>query len=377
MKKRLLGKNIVVLLMVLILVAAFCNNVSSISVKKNNLLLGRSWSENFDSYTLGQYLDGSPDDGGWKGWENNTAYGAFVSDIYSQSSPHSVEIEDTSDLVHEYNGYTSGKWRYTAWQYIPEDFTGETGFMLLNKYSDAGDNSWSTQLRFSSLTQVVHSDTDGSELPLIIGQWVEIRVDIDIDSDVQKIYYGGDFLVEKSWKDGVTGGGDPNIGAVDLFANSASAIYYDDFSLEEYLSPDLRCSGEIRAEDVTPGSTVTGSFTVENDGDGGSILDWEVSEYPEWGSDWTCTPSSGTGLTPEAGAVTVEVSFTAPSESETEFPGEIKVVNSNDPSDSCNIEVYIITPRIKTANFQLLHTLSECFPNIAQLINHLLGLVYY
>ena len=358
----------------ILFVATISFSVGSISLKKNILPIGKSWSDNFDSYTLGQYLDGTSDDGGWKGWDNDSAFGAFVSDVYSRSSPYSVEIEDTSDLVHEYSGYTFGKWRYTAWQFIPEDHTGETGFMLLNKYSDGGDKSWSTQLRFNSATQVVHSDNDGNELPLISGEWVEIRVDIDIDNDIQKVYYGGDLLVEKSWKDGVTGDGDPNIGAVDLFANAAGPIYYDDMSLDEYTAPNLICSGEIRQEGVAPGATVTGSFTVENGGDPGSELNWEVNETPEWGTDWAFTPASGTGLTPEDGQVTVEVSFIAPPDSETEFTGDIKIINTDDSSDFCKINVYVMTPRYKTLNFPFLQRIFERFPNAFPLLKQILGI---
>jgi len=373
MNKNILLKLLSIGSMILFVVAAFGASVSSISMRKDVLPLDRSWSDDFNSYTLGQYLDGTPDDGEWKGWDNDPTFGAYVSDTYSLSSPHSVEIEDTSDLVHEYIGYTSGKWRYIAWQYIPEDHVGETGFMLLNRYSDGGDNSWSTQLRFNSATNVVHSDNDGNELPLITGEWIEIRIDINIDDDVQKIYYGGDLLVEKSWKDGVTGGGDPNIGAADLFANSAGPIYYDDMSLEEFISPALKCTGEIRQEGIAPGSTVIGSFTVANDGDPGSELNWEVSEYPEWGTDWTFTPASGTGLTPEAGAVTVEISFTAPTDSETEFTGEITIINSDDPSDLCNIDVYVMTPRNRAVNYPLFARILERFPNAFPLIRQLLG----
>ena len=374
MNKKLLSKISVIGLMILFVVSAFGASVSSLSIKKDVLLLGQSWSDNFDSYTLAQYLDGTPDDGEWKGWDNDPTFGAYVSDQYARSSPHSVEIEDQSDLVHEYTGYTSGKWRYTAWQYIPQDFTGESAFILLNKYADGGEYSWSTQLRFNSGTQVVHSDYDGSELPLIMGEWVEIRVDIDIDNDIQMIFYGRDLLIEKSWKDGVTGGGDPNIGAVDLFANSASPIYYDDMSLQEYSAPDLKCTGELRWEDVIPGSVVSGSFTVENAGDSGSELDWEVSEYPEWGSDWTFTPASGTGLTPEDGAVTVDVSFTAPPDSETEFTGEIKIINSDNPADSCKIDIYLITPRNRSVNYPFLYRIFERFPDAFPILRQLLGL---
>ena len=361
-------------LIIIFIGAAFGSSVSSVSMKKEVLPLDRSWSDDFDSYTLGQYLDGDPTDGEWKGWDNDPAFGAFISDTYALSSPHSVEISDMSDLVHEYTGYDSGKWRYTAWQYIPEDFSGESAFILLNKYADGGEYSWSTQLRFNSGTQVVSSDYDGNELPMITGEWVEIRVDIDIDSDVQKIFYDGVMLVEKSWKDGVTGGGDPNIGAVDLFANGASEIFYDDMSLGEFTAPDLACAGGIEATDVVPGSEVTGSFTVENGGDSGSELNWEVSEFPEWGSDWVCTPASGTGLTPEDGPVTVEVTFNAPPDAETEFTGDIKVINSDNPADLCRIDVYVLTPRNRAVNFPFFYRIFERFPNAFPILKQILGL---
>jgi len=173
-----------------------------------------------------------------------------------------------------------------------------------------------------------------------------------------------------------TNAGFLNIAAVDLYANGATEVYYDAMSLTEGWPafPDLKCAGEIRAEDVEPGATVTGSFTVENGGDAGSGLDWEVTEYPEWGSDWTFTPDSGTGLTPEDGAVTVEVSFVAPPDSETEFFGDIKVQNSNDAGDFCKIDVYVLTPRSRSLHFPLFYRIFERFPNAFPVFRQLLGL---
>jgi len=190
------------------------------------------WSENFDTYSNGQILDGTPDDGGWKGWENNTAYGATVTDTMYHSSPHSVDINTDSDLVHEFSGYTNGTWVFTAWQYIPNDFTGESAFILLDIYSDDGaNNNWATQINFNSSTNQVISEFEDVTLPLIKGQWVELRNVINLDNDTQYFYYDGTLLTNKSWTEGVSGGGILDIGAVDLFANGASTIYYDDISL--------------------------------------------------------------------------------------------------------------------------------------------------
>jgi hypothetical protein len=134
-------------------------------------------------------------------------------------------------MVHEYQGYTTDIWVYTAWQYIPSGFTGQTYFLLLNTYNDGGPYNWSTQIMFDGGSMLVTSDPDGVTLPLTEGQWVQIRVEIDMVQDLQSVFYGGQLLIQKSWTDGVTGGGVLDIGAVDLYANGASPVYYDDLSL--------------------------------------------------------------------------------------------------------------------------------------------------
>ena len=107
--------------------------------------------------------------------------------------------------------------------------------------------------------------------------------------------------------------------------------------------PDLICSGELHWNDVEPGATLYGSFTVKNDGWPGSELDWEITEWPNWGTDWTFTPSSGTGLKPEDGAVTVQVSVVAPTQHGQTFNGKVKVVNKDDNSDYEEISAYVST----------------------------------
>ena len=380
MNKKLLSKISVIGLLILFVVAAFGSSVSSVSMRKDVVPIGRSWSDDFESYSVGQFLDGTPDDGGWRGWDNDPAWGAYVVDTYAYEGEKSVEIVDTTDLIHLYPGYTSGQWTYTALQFVPEDFSGNSYFILLSDYTDGAgqENQWAIQMRFDSLNQIVESEHDTINLPLITGEWVKLQVLIDLDADLFKFYYGGALLIEKAWTAGHNNLGDGflNISAVDLFANGATEVYYDAMSLEEGFPtfPDLKCSGDLRWEDVTPGSTVEGSFAVANGGDPGSELDWEVSEYPEWGTDWTFKPASGTGLTPEAGSVVVEVSFVAPSESKTDFDGDVKVINSDDPSDFCKIDVFLSTPRSRAVNYPLLFRIFERFPNAFPILRHLLGL---
>lgn len=186
------------------------------------------WFDNFDSYATPSQLHGQ---GGWKGWDNSPAAGALTSSALARSAPNSAAILGASDLVHEYSGYTTGQWIYTAWQYIPGVSTGQSYFILLNTYNDLGPYNWSDQVRFdSALNQVVSEGLAGT-LPMVRDQWVELRVEIDLAANSHSFYYNNQLLFSGSWTEGLSGGGALNIAAVDLFANGASAVYYDDMSL--------------------------------------------------------------------------------------------------------------------------------------------------
>jgi len=205
------------------------------------------WSDNFDLYPNGSSMHGQ---GGWKGWDNDPTWTAYVTNVQSLSPPHSVDIAGNSDLVHEYDGYTSGHWTYTAWQYIPTNMVGESYFILLNTYNDLGPYNWSVQLDFMSSTGMLVGDCgawDNVTMAYTPGQWAEIRVEIFLDpgDDWTQVYYNGTLLDDPAladhpvlgggyrWTGGISGGGGGalDIGAVDLFANGATSVYYDNMSL--------------------------------------------------------------------------------------------------------------------------------------------------
>jgi uncharacterized repeat protein (TIGR01451 family) len=227
-------------------------------------VLNPGWADNFDSYPTGFQLHGQ---GGWKGWDNVPGAGALTSNVQAQSTPNSVAVVGATDLTHPYSGYTSGAWTYTAYQYIPLSFSGTTYFILLNTYNDGGPNNWSLQMSFDSGTNLVTNDGPvGGTLPMIIGQWVEIRVEIDLDADTQSVYYGGDLLFTGSWTEGMSGGGVLNIANVDLFANGASVVYYDDISLSPTADPICGVYGDVSwlSTDPTGGTTLPGEGTDVN-----------------------------------------------------------------------------------------------------------------
>jgi hypothetical protein len=120
--------------------------------------------------------------------------------------------------------------------------------------------------------------------------------------------------------------------------NIGNSLYYN-----QLLFSDLDCSGSIRWTDVNPGEKVKGSFELANSGDAGSLLDWKIESYPDWGL-WSFSPRSGRDLTPNDGSQFIQVSVTSPLDTNSVFNGSIKVVNTHDNSDYCLIPVSLSTP---------------------------------
>jgi parallel beta-helix repeat protein len=107
------------------------------------------------------------------------------------------------------------------------------------------------------------------------------------------------------------------------------------------LIPDLYCEGYLIWADVKPGETVECFFTVENIGDIDSLLDWEI----------------------------IELEVVAPDEGNKEFNGTVKIVNSENLSDFCEIDVLLRTPKNKaTNNNLLLLKLLERFPLLQKIL---------
>lgn len=230
---------------------------------------GGPWSDNFDSYANGSNIHGQ---GGWKGWDNVPANGGVVTNALSRSAPNSLVTDGVDDVVHEYTA-TDGQWVYTAWQYIPDNMVGQHYFILLNTYADGGPNNWTLQLCFDAASGNVFDDSaatcSGNSLPFVTDQWAEIRVEIDLDADLFDLYYNNSALITGGvWSDHTSGGGVTSIGAVDLWSNGATAVYYDDMSLLPAVvgEPGLEVSKSPDSQEVTTNGNADFTITITNTG---------------------------------------------------------------------------------------------------------------
>jgi hypothetical protein len=190
------------------------------------LAASAQWSDNFDGYLPGS-INGQ---GGWKGWDNVALGAGNVVTAPTRSSPHSQQVGGAADSVRQYSGVNSGAWTYTAWQYIPGNFSGTTYFILTNTYADGGPYDWSVELQFDGGTGLILDDfRTENPVSFLRDQWAEIRIDFDLTADTQSTYYNGALLSTGTWT--TAGTSALNLACVDLFANGSSSVYYDDMSL--------------------------------------------------------------------------------------------------------------------------------------------------
>ena len=205
------------------------------------------WSDNFDSYPTG--ILNQPN--GWRGWDNVLGACGVISTDQFRSAPNSMSVAGSNDAIHEFTGIDSGAWRLTVWHYLPADFSGIGYFILLNSYTDLGVNNWTLQVSYdtSFIKEVdIAIRPNNTWRQVVKGQWVEMRVDFDLDNDTLVMWYNGEEVTNGPWKRDAASL--LNLDCVDLWANLATVQYYDDISIEPIgggCVPDLTTTAIVGA----------------------------------------------------------------------------------------------------------------------------------
>ncbi len=204
------------------------------------------WSDNFDSYAVGPL-----NIGGWDGWDGSpSAYGT-VTTAQSRSAPNSIGVGPGSDAVRLFSGIDSGAWTMTCHVYIPGNLDETSYFILNNDYAHGGPYDWAVEIDMDPLNgyaKDVFRDPNGDLLALLVyDQWVEIRVDFDLDNNTGDVYYNGQLIGTGVW-DAYSGSGILELEAIDLYAPHNGTVFYDDFVLAPAGDPCLdgyaNCNGD-------------------------------------------------------------------------------------------------------------------------------------
>jgi hypothetical protein len=195
--------------------------------------------ETFDSYAVGSQICGQ---GGWQCWDNNPAANTTVVNTQSFSPSNSLLVAGTADVVHSFTGIDTGVWFAREWVFIPSTQTGESWFILLNTYAPGGPNDWSQQIVFcrtgcttAGVVPGMVSAIGGSEntvvgtTPLILNQWVEIRVRMDFTLNQQQVFYNGVQFYNAPW----TITAPVRLQTIDLFSNGSSNTFMDSVQIAQ------------------------------------------------------------------------------------------------------------------------------------------------
>ncbi len=216
-------------------VCALCVGAAALTSTASGQVM---WSEDFDSYAPGSGIKGQ---GGWDAWDGDGAYDSPVTDAISRSADNSLDILPTSDSIYEFDENLGvidcGAYTLTVWSYCDSDtYTGQSHIILLNTYAHGGPNNWSTQVKWDGAIGMLDADFDHEQMPIIYDEWVEVRIEIDLDNNEQSFYYGGDLLYTDTWTERVSGGGQLALECLDMWGNNATSLFWDDFELTQTAS---------------------------------------------------------------------------------------------------------------------------------------------
>lgn len=185
--------------------------------------------DDFESYALGSNIHGQDS---WKGWDNVASAGGTISSAFAASGSQSVSVSGASDLVRTFSGIENGQYTVSLKQYVPSTSSGTSYLILLNRYQDLGPYDWSVQIQGQIDLGKIVSDFGETSVNMVKDAWVEYRFDIDLFSNTVTEYYNGSVLSTHEWRDMSSADGRDALQALDLFANSAGPVYYDDLSVQ-------------------------------------------------------------------------------------------------------------------------------------------------
>ncbi len=148
-------------------------------------------------------------------WQNGNDVCGVVSTEQASSGNRSLKIVGAvggsgglgDDTVLPVSDVESGRWTFRCMTFVPNGAVGDGAVILLNTYDDALTPliSWySAQIRFRAGSNLITADFGAGSTSMVKGQWVELRVEIDLDTDRANYFYNGvQFVTNRHWSDGV------------------------------------------------------------------------------------------------------------------------------------------------------------------------------
>jgi len=193
------------------------------------------YQDDFDSYAPDSSNVGQ---GHWLDWSGgvDTTDGGFIRDWVSYSPGNSLEIGEIGrpvDPVWTFSGVTSGLWELRLLSYVPSSSTAGTSTInFMSRFPAPYEWMNNLGLNLAGAGSVTDS-YGGVSAPMVKDAWIEIRAEMDLDTQTITTYYNDTLLNSGTW------GGVQEIAGVDMWSPAAAAaVYYDDYEFAPVMTID-------------------------------------------------------------------------------------------------------------------------------------------
>jgi len=241
------------------------------------------WSDNFDSYTAGDSLEGGV--GGWSGWWGTNSGLSQVDATFASSGTLSAQLNSGCDTVFDFGQggpehpgiAIGGTYRLDCEVFVPNDATGKNYFIMNNEYDAVTTTTeWCVQMGMNADNSLIECDCGQQtpvNAPLVKGAWTDISVFFDIDNDLVELTYDGTLLSSYTISGGVFGGGSGvvQVNAIDLYplgsGTPVTPWYYDNFEWTK-LSGDTgstHCNSTANSTGAESMLTASGTVSIADD----------------------------------------------------------------------------------------------------------------
>ncbi|HTF87014.1 MAG TPA: hypothetical protein VK843_01300 [Planctomycetota bacterium] len=228
------------------------------------------WGDRFEAYPHGSAITGQA---GWhqlQGAPNSISIIEDASSGFARSgqsvSLDAIQGGECSDILHDFEGVTSGQYTLSAYVYIPSSTVDKSYFIAMNSHSPvvASDSSVQFMMDPSAGTWSIDAGSPATaQGPLLLDQWVELRAQIDLTADQCEFFYNGMLCAPAySWTGGILGGGGGalELAMIDLYHAPATAtpsgkVYFDDLDLMLGFpppAPTIHCTAKTNSLGCTP-----------------------------------------------------------------------------------------------------------------------------
>lgn len=217
--------------------------------------------DDFQSYALDSHVIGQC---GWVGWDGSTFNEVVVADpagTARESGAQGIRQQRCRPSVLGLHQRILGILHQAVHSEHPEGYgpNKTTSLILMNKYTTRGVKGWALTLTCNLGTDQVF-DAEGGDgfYPVVYDQWVNIRVEIDLEHNVRAVYYNGARIGFGPWYSTLdTTNHAKSLAAVDLWADQVNEIYYDDIAITRAAQLAQRA-----ADDLTTHGRLEGRYLV-------------------------------------------------------------------------------------------------------------------